>query len=165
MHPKRYLFLMCLLVALPLLAFADSDIPGWRNAKWGMTYSEVKKLYELNHWEPGNTPTCKMKNKVKIMGRDFTVAFYFDQRSTSGLLYRVVLVHFNTDQTDASWLNSIKNIIVEKYGNPISFDIKDNMKTSWWTKSEGRLKLMTLTGKTVMCAIEYIAVRTESEKL
>jgi len=34
-----------------------------------------------------------------------------------------------------------------------------------WTKSAGQLKLTTLTGKTVMCAIEYISVRTEKEKL
>jgi hypothetical protein len=145
--------------------FAESDIPGWGKAKWGMPHSEVAKLYELNKWEAGATPISKLKKRIKIMGHDFGVAFYFDQRSASGKLYKVALAHFDKTKMDTAWLNSIKNILVEKYGNPTSFDVKDKMKISMWTKSAGRLKLTTLTGKTVMCAIEYISVRTESEKL
>ena len=165
MHPGRYLFLICLIAALPPLVFAESDIPGWGNAKWGMPYSEVTKLYELNNWEVGDTPISKLTKRVKIMGHDFAVAFYFDERSANGKLYKVALAHFDTTNLDAAWLNSIKNILVEKYGNPKSFDVKDKMKISIWVKSAGQLKLTTLTGKTVMCAIEYISVRTESEKL
>ena len=99
------------------------------------------------------------------MGHDFGVAFYFDERSADGKLYKVVLAHFDTTKVDAARLSSIKNILVEKYGNPSSFDVKDKMKISRWTKSAGQLKLTTLTGKTVMCAIEYLSVGTESEKL
>jgi hypothetical protein len=165
MHLRRIYFLVFLLTGLPSLAAAESDIPGWGDVKWGMTYSQVKKIYELNQWEPGDPPVCKMKKKVRILGRDFAVAFYFDERSNRGTLYKVVLVHFDDDKTDDSWLSSVKDILVEKYGNPISFDIKGNMKTSRWTKPEGRLKLTTLNGKTLMCAIEYFAFRRESEKL
>jgi hypothetical protein len=99
------------------------------------------------------------------MGHDFGVAFYFDERSANGKLYKVVLAHFDTTKMDTDWLNSIKNTLVEKYGNPTLFDVKDTMKVSLWSKSAGQLKLTTLTGKTVMCAIEYISVGTESEKL
>ena len=99
------------------------------------------------------------------MGHDFAVAFYFDERSANGKLYKVALAHFDTTKMDSAWLNSIKNVLVEKYGNPTLFEVKDKMKISMWTKSAGQLKLTTLTGKTVMCAIEYISVRTESEKL
>ena len=165
MHPKRYLPLICLAAVLPHLVFAESDIPGWGKAKWGMPFSEVTKLYGLKNWEPGDTPISKLKKKVKIMGHDFAVAFYFDERSTKGKLYKVVLVHFNTTDMDAARLSAIKNILVEKYGNPSAFDVKDKMKISRWIKSAGQLKLTTLTGKTVMCAIEYISVGTESEKL
>ena len=165
MNSGKFILIICLLTTLPSLVIAESNIPGWGKAKWGMTYSKVKKIYELNHWEPGDSAVCKMKKKVRIMGRDFAVAFYFDERSASGALYKVVLVHFNNNKTDASWLTFVKEILVEKYGNPISFDIKDNMKTSRWTKSEGRLKLTTLRDRTVMCAIEYFAVHMESEKL
>ena len=160
-----YLFLVILFVLLPCLAFAESEITGWGKAKWGMTQAEVKKLYELNTWEPGKIPTCKMKQKIKIMGHDFAVAFYFDRRSADGKLYRVVLAHFNDDITDSLWLKSIKEILVEKYGNPDSFDIHGKMKTSRWLKSENQLKLTTLTGKTVMCAIEYVSLHSESKKL
>ena len=99
------------------------------------------------------------------MGHDFAVAFYFVERSANGKLYKVVLAHFDSKKMDSAWLNSIKNIMVEKYGNPAFFDVKDNMKISMWTKTAGLLKLTTLTGKTVMCAIEYISVGTESKKL
>ena len=165
MHSRRYLFLICLIAALPSLVFAESDIPGWGKAKWGMTHSKVIKLYELNNWEAGDTPISKLKKKIKIMGHDFAVAFYFDERSTNGKLYKVALAHFDTKKLDSAWLNTIKNILVEKYGNPTLFDVKDKMKVSMWTKSAGQLKLITLTGKTVMCAMEYISLRRESEKL
>ena len=165
MHPGRYLFLICLIIALPPLVFAESDIPGWGQTKWGMPHSEVTKLYDLNNWEAGDTPISKLKKRMKIMGHDFAVAFYFDEHSADGKLYKVVLAHFDTTNGDAAGLVSIKNILVEKYGNPTLFDVKDRMKISMWIKSAGQLKLTTLTGKTVMCAIEYISVRTEKEKL
>jgi len=165
MHPKRYLFLICLIAALPPLVLAESDMPGWGKTKWGMPHSEVTKLYELNNWEAGDKPICKLKKRIKIMGHDFTVAFYFDEHSANGKLYKVALARFDTTKRDSAWLNSIKNILVEKYGNPTLFDVKDRMKISMWIKSAGQLKLTTLTGKTVMCAIEYISVRTEKEKL
>jgi hypothetical protein len=166
MRPKRYyLLLICLLVLLPSLGLAESEITGWAKAKWGMSHAEVNKIYELNSWEPDPSPTCKMKQKISIMGRDFAVAFYFDQRSADGKLYRVVLAHFNSDVTDVLWLESVKEMLVEKYGNPDTFDIQGKMKVSSWIKSETRLKLTTLTGTTVMCAIEYISLGPESKKL
>ena len=167
MHSKRYLLLTYLMVAfaLPLLVYAESDIPGWGKAKWGMSHSNIEKLYDLNPWEAGDRPISKLKKRIKILGHDFGVAFYFDERSTNGKLFKVVLAHFDTSKMEATWLNAIKDILVEKYGNPTLFNIKDNMKISMWTKPAGRLKLTTLAGKTVMCAIEYISVRVESEKL
>ena len=165
MHPKRYFFLICLIAALPPLVLAESDIPGWGQTKWGMPHSEVTKLYELNNWEAGDKPICKLKKRIKIMGHDFAVAFYFDEHSAKGKLYKVALARFDTTKRDSAWLNSIKNILVGKYGNPTLFDVKDRMKISMWIRSAGQLKLTTLTGKTVMCAIEYISVRTEKEKL
>ena len=106
-----------------------------------------------------------MKQKIKIMGRDFGVAFYFDRRSAEGKLYRVVLAHFNKDITDVIWLKSVKDMLVDKYGNPDSFEIHGKMKTSKWEKAENHLKLTTLTGTTVMCAIEYLSMEPEREKL
>ena len=157
--------MICLIPVLAPLVFAESDITGWGKAKWGMPHSEVTKLYKLNNWEAGDLPISKLKKRIKIMGHDFGVAFYFDERSANGKLYKVALAHFDTKKRDTTWLNSIKNTLVEKYGNPALFDVKDKMKVSRWTKSAGQLKLTTLTGKTVMCAIEYISVRMESEKL
>jgi len=157
--------LICLIPVLVPMVFAESDITGWGKAKWGMPHSEVTKLYELNNWEAGDMPISKLKKRIKIMGHDFGVAFYFDERSADGKLYKVVLAHFDTTKVDGARLISIKNILVEKYGNPGSFDVKDKMKVSRWTKSAGQLKLTTLTGNTVMCAIEYLSVGTESEKL
>ena len=165
MRQIRFIIIICLFAVLASAGWAESDIAGWGKAKWGMSHAEVTKLYELNSWEPGPSPTCKMKQKIKIMGRDFAVAFYFDQRSADGKLYRVVLAHFNNDVTDVLWLKSVKEMLVEKYGNPDTFEIHGKMKASRWKKSETRLKLTTVTGTTVMCAIEYISLGPESKKL
>lgn len=165
MHSKRYLLLAILIALLPCLALAESQISGWGDAKWGMTHADIKKIYDLQPWEPDKIPTCKMKQKIKIMGRDFGVAFNFDRRSAEGKLYRVVLAHFNRDITDVLWLKSVKEMLVEKYGNPDIFEIHGKMKVSRWKKGENRLKLTTLTGTTVMCAIEYISLGPERKKL
>ena len=165
MHPKRHLFIICLIAVFAPLGFAESDIAGWGKVKWGMSHSEVKKFYELSNWEPGNMPISKLKKRIKIMGHDFGVAFYFDERSPRGKLFKVALAHFDKTRMDTTWLYSIKDALVEKYGNPALFDVKGKMKISMWTKSAGHLKLTTLTGNTVMCAIEYMSVRIESEKL
>ena len=165
MRQIRFIIIICLFAVLASAGWAESDIAGWGKAKWGMSHAEVTKLYELNSWEPGPSPTCKMKQKIKIMGHDFAVAFYFDQRSEAGKLYRVVLAHFNKDVTDVLWLKSVKDMLVGKYGNPDTFEIHGKMKASQWEKSENRLKLTTVTGTTVMCAIEYLSLGPESKKL
>ncbi len=165
MRLKRISLFILLLALFPCTSLAESEISGWGKAKWGMTHAEVKKIYDLNSWEPDKIPTCKMKQKIKIMGRDFGVAFYFDRRTAEGKLYRVVLAHFNKDITDIIWLKSVKEMLVEKYGNPETFEIHGKMKTSKWQNAQNRLKLTTLTGTNVMCAIEYISMEPEAEKL
>ena len=165
MNKIRIIYLTAILVLLPSSALAESDITGWAQAKWGMSHAEIAKIYELNPWEPGPSPTCKMKQKIKILGRDFGVAFYFDRPSAAGKLYRVVLAHFNKDVTDVLWLKSVKEMLVAKYGNPDTFEIHGKMKASQWRKSKNQLKLTTVTGQTVMCAIEYVSLGPESKKL
>lgn len=165
MPAKRLLFLFFLFVGLPVLALAESNISGWGKAQWGMTYSAIKKHLALNPWEPGDIPTCKLKNRIRIWGQEFGVAFYFDERSEKGRLYKVVLVHFDDNTTDTDWLNSIKDLLVEKYGNPESFEVQGKMKISRWTKTDGQMKLITMTEKNVMCAIEYTSRRVADEKL
>ncbi len=157
--------LICAILVLASGTAADTGIPGWGKATWGMTHSAVKKHYQLKTWEPGRTPTCKSKQKVRIWGRDFSVAFYFDARSASGKLYKVTLVHFNHKKKDADWMHAIKDMLVQKYGNPDTFETQETMKTSFWKQSDGQLKFTTLTGQTVMCAMEYMAVSTEKTKL
>jgi len=56
-------------------------------------------------------------------------------------------------------------MLVEKYGTPESFSVREKMKTSHWKNSDGQLKLTTVTGRTVMCALEYMAMNTEGKKL
>jgi hypothetical protein len=164
-HAPRFLFLLFLFVELPALALTESNITGWGKAQWGMTHSEINKHFALNPWEPGEIPTCKLKNRIRIWNQEFGVAFYFDERSEKGKLYKVVLVHFDDQIADTSWLNSIKDLLVEKYGNPGSFVVQDKVKISRWMKSDGQMELITKTEKSVMCAIEYISWRMADDKL
>lgn len=161
----RNLLVIWILIVLPAGVSAASDVSGWGQVKWGMTHSEVKKHYELGPWEPGSVPTCKLVKNIRIWEHEFAVALYFDERSAGGKLFKVVLVHFNDFSADADWLTAIKDLLVEKYGNPASFEIKGDMKVSRWLKSDGYLKLTTLSGKTVMCAVEYVSVSGEGNKL
>ncbi|UCD77774.1 MAG: hypothetical protein JSW26_20520 [Desulfobacterales bacterium] len=165
MNSMRFLFFLLIFVALPAPALTESNIPGWGKAQWGMTHSEIEKHYALKPWEADDIPTCRLKNRVRIWGHDFGVAFYFDERSDKGKLYKVVLVHFNNNTNDTAWLNSIKDLLVEKYGNPETFSVNAKMKISQWTKSDGQMKLTTLAENNVMCAIEYISLREADEKL
>lgn len=168
MYQRLILLIIFIFILMPAKISAESGIPGWGKTKWGMTQAEVKKQFDLNPWEPDTIPTCKSKKKVRIWGQDFTVAFYFDERSASGRLFKVTLVHFNppeADKGDTSWMNSIKDMLVEKYDTPELFEVKGNMKISQWKKTDGQLKLTTLTGRTVMCAMEYMAVSSEGQKL
>ena len=166
MHTRFYLLSIILLqLAFSPLAGAEKDISGWGKAKWGMTHAEVSKLYALDDWEPGDAPMCKMKTKITIQGHPFAVAFYFDQRSQNGRLFKVVLIHFNGYGSQEAWLNEIGRLLMEKYGGPSSFEIIENMKISTWIKPEGQLKLSTVVSERIMCAIEYTAVRSEGRKL
>jgi hypothetical protein len=40
--------MICILVALPTLVSAQSAIPGWGKAQWGMTHDALKKHFDLN---------------------------------------------------------------------------------------------------------------------
>jgi hypothetical protein len=119
----------------------------------------------LKQWREPSAAPCVGEQAVDAVGHSTQRTADDDQRSADGKLYRVVLAHFNNDITDVIWLKSVKDMLVEKYGNPDTFDIHGKMKASKWIKSENRLKLTTLTGKSVMCAIEYTSLGSESKKL
>lgn len=165
MQTRIYLLCIISLVVFSHTAGAEIDIAGWGKTKWGMTHAEVNKLYTLDAWEHGDSTMCRMKDKITIQGHAFVVAFYFDQRSPKGKLFKVVLVHFNRNRSKKAWLNEISKMLMEKYGGPTSFEITENMKISRWLKPEGHIKLSTLAAEKIMCAIEYVAVRTEGQKL
>jgi hypothetical protein len=157
--------LIFVLLLSPTPITAEYSIPGWGKAVWGMTQAELKKHYELNPWDPGSTPICKSKKKIRIWGHDFAMAFYFDERSANGKLYKISLVHFDHEKGDTAWLHSIKDMLVEKYGTPESFEVREKIKITVWLRSDGLLKLTTLTEQSTMCAMEYISVSLEGNKL
>ena len=68
MFSIRYFLLLYLITSIPSLVFAESDITGWGKVKWGMTHSEVKKLYELKDWESGPPPGQQNEKKDHHLG-------------------------------------------------------------------------------------------------
>ena len=76
MRPKKYLYSIFLLATLAPMVSAESDINGWRNAKWGLTHTEVKKIYDIfaTMHQIKKKPTEKLFIRFHIFG--FFLLFY-----------------------------------------------------------------------------------------
>ena len=166
---KRKILMICIIFCLPFIStslFAETDILGWGKAKWGMTLSQIAKLYDIKGLGVrGEHYACELKEKIKIQGHDFIVIFWFDEPSPSGKLYQVALVA-QEKISDSNMFRSVLGLLIEKYGKPDSYQLKSFSKTSLWLKTSGQLEFKTsIPEDTVYCAIEYTAVGSDADKL
>jgi hypothetical protein len=179
---NRKLF-MTILVALFLFFTApnilpDTDILGWGKVRWGMTHSQVAKLYDLEDWWPEDPNRCYAKNTVNIQGHDFMIMFWFDKRSPKGKLYRVKSIT-SKEKASGEIYNSIAGLLQSKYGKPDSDQVRKDteiyvptVRTSLWLKKSGQIEFQTFSSLTssgsprkALCSITYISVGSEIDKL
>jgi len=73
--------------------FSKKNILGWKSVKFGTTYSQISRLYELTDWEKDVTPSprCFLKNNINLCGIEFKVGFWFDKKSSIAKLHRITL--------------------------------------------------------------------------
>jgi len=172
MNMKHKLFIVLatfsLILTLSLNASSETDISGWRKAKWGMTQSEIAQIYDLTDWEEGKA-RCNLKQTVNIQGHDFSVKFEFDQKTPTGKLSKVILRSEQKNAPNNKTYNSILRFLISKYGEPESVMDKDfPPDREWlWSKPSGQIELLNTQimtndkGLWVFCFITYQSTATE----
>lgn len=171
---RRKALLLCIIFCLPLIAtslFAETDILGWGKAKWGMTQSQLKKLYEIEKCtEFEGTLMCALIEKLNIQGHNFKLVFTFDENSPSGKLIKISMSSTATT-LDENAFGSVLGLLVRKYGQPDSKKSYSIAKTSLWLKTSGQLEFQTMFDRAspnsafVLCIIDYIAVVSDANRL
>ena len=155
---KRTFIITCLFACLSFFVAplsAKTDIFGWGKVKWGMTYSQVAALYDLEDWGKDKPPRCYMKEGVIFHGHDFKLSFQFDERSSSGRLVKVALVDMPLMSSTAK---SISKFFVEKYGKPDSTDREFGHTDLYWFKPTGHLMYHYIE-EIGLFSLTYVAVR------
>ena len=120
----------------------------------------------LDKWEKDKPNRCFLKKKVAIQGHKFNVVFFFDKRSSSGKLSMVALVSINKNAKNNKIFDSVFGLYVGKYGKPDSSKtIGTSTKVNLWFRPSGQIEYgLFANGPFVMCSIDYVAVKSESDK-
>jgi hypothetical protein len=176
---KRKALLICIIFCLPFFAtslFAETDILGWGKTKWGMTQSEVAKIYDLGDCKDVSQasrilvekynirPEYQLKDTIKIEHNEFEVTFFFDNCSPSGKLSGVTLLAVSAEPP----FDGILNILIGKYGTPESTNVRSTFRTieRWWFRPSGKLFFShSLKGENGQCGLYYNTTSPDSDKL
>jgi hypothetical protein len=164
------------------IAEPDTDILGWGKVKWGMTHSQVSKLYELEDWRKDlDYPSCKAKTPVDIHGYKFSIHYTFDKKSTSGKVKEINLIRIKNEKLiDRRKFNEyykdVYQSLIAKYGKPTLEKLEDDWarigqikRKVTWIKGSGKLEFyvsaLGLTDKIILiCSLKYSPI-LEKEKL
>lgn len=146
---KKCEFISCLILIFILgssnTLLPESDVLGWGKVKWGMTHSQVSKIYNLENWcGDCDPPRCKLKGKVNIQGREFQVTFWFDKKSSLGKLIGVFLLS-TAHKVPENHYDMVRDSIISKYGQPQSskreeIPIRSIRNEIIWLKESGRIR-------------------------
>lgn len=157
---------MCFsVVTMTVFAEAETDIVGWEKAEWGMTHTQISKLYDLKDWDKNDPLKCDMKEGIKVeseesygnLGRILTlffISFGFDEQAPSGKLNKIERsTLLMTDRSEGKYWNEITTSLIEQYGKPDSekIDEKEGKKIITWTRPSGRLTFSASHNCTNMC--------------
>jgi hypothetical protein len=120
------------------------DIVGWDKARWGMTLSELEKLYELEGWVKTEFNRRPLKKQSEIGGFNFGGNFVFDRRSPSGELFEINLWSMTENAKNKDIYEKLMSLYIRKYGKPDT-DKEDDTKTKQhtreliWNRPSGRV--------------------------
>jgi hypothetical protein len=142
--------------------FAETDILGWGKARWGMTKSQIEKLYDIDYFQ-NDPPRCFKKEAIVIKGHSFNVGFFFDDFSPSGKLNEIML---QVAEEGKKTYDSVFRLLVGKYGNPDSAEVAYLGVHRFWLRHSGQIEFYVhIVGDMSACCIKYTATTSDSEKL
>jgi hypothetical protein len=151
-------------------ASPETDVLGWDKASWGMTHSQLEKLYEFEGWKEDAESQCKLKKPSEIEGYNFQVHFVFDRRSPSGKLIKVWLVSATFNPKNKNIYDKVMSFYIRKYGKPDT-DKEDDTKpgehyrTLTWLKSSGHVTYKFLHAKQIaVSSITHTMVGSQTDK-
>ena len=101
-----------LYIVIPFLLFAAEDPGGWTKAKWGMSSSEIIKLFQPD--ATGVSPRITVPS-YEIAGTKFRVLFILDKDDH---LDHVSLSPIEMSDSTDQLFQSLEDLLVEKYGRP-----------------------------------------------
>jgi hypothetical protein len=170
---RKYILISGLICAIGMVIIQKghsySDILGWGKITWGMTHSQISKIYELEDWSD-EPPSRNLKTKIDIQGDKFSVTFLFDKKSSSAEIKMIKLLSVQNEiplQAFDSCFQEVYDNLVAKYGKVDSIKREDKWlqfglmdKEIIWIRKSGKLELfismMRLEkSNSVICAIMY----------
>jgi hypothetical protein len=120
------------------------DIVGWDKARWGMTLSELEKLYELEGWVKTEFNRRPLKKQYEIGGFNFGGNFVFDRRSPSGELFEINLWSMTENAKNKDIYEKLMSLYIRKYGKPRTDKEEvtktgQNKRIAIWNRPSGRV--------------------------
>jgi hypothetical protein len=105
---------------------ATPDVTGWNKITWGMTVAQAKKLFGADVTEPeGEAPHVRfVVDKIDIGGLPCTASVATDRDSDSitSVTLQPAKEFRKLPQLRASAFNKLKELLIQKYGKPMSDD-------------------------------------------
>ena len=147
-------------------AQSPTDIIGWDRAKWGMTQWQIAELYYIKDWSKKSEHNTCLENTQRAFHKaPFYAEFYFDERSPSGKLIKVVLTWgWKVAQVRYDRYNPIVEELIQTYGEP---NLDEEEKTDGfisfqrnvsWEKPSGKLRFHVSASKSKsaeVCVITF----------
>ena len=142
-------------------AYAESDVSGWGKTKWGMTHSEVSKIYPLLDWDKSMNNTCLAKDGLNLQGHNFRLHFQFDKENPAGKLIKVVI---GSKEVPDKVAESIIGLIVGKYGEINNRQYEFGFETMHWFRKSGQIEVTRLR-ELGGFSVSYISTNSVNEKI
>lgn len=140
------------------------DVIGWGKARWGMTKEETSKIYPLEDWVDGGSPSCVMKEGITIQGGKYKVTFCFERKHMAAQLRMVRLVSTSAETK----FETIHGLLAQKYGEANQKNVGDDKSIKYlWLRPSGKIELIISDSSKpiVSCTIIYVTFADDKKNI
>ena len=177
---KNLLLPLCLLLVVAQLA-PPADVPGWQDARWGMTLGELQKVYgaslvkrERDYAVRGDEEKYAYADyylPLEITGEKFRAGFLMDVNTDKLIGVRVQTAEDKKYPSEAEGVfEDIEKALGQKYG-PAGFADEERSRSGGskvrrWTFPTTTIELKAITGYFNLVVINYTPTRNkDADKL